>query len=174
MSENQMKLVEDLGVTNFGTYNARFGLYECPICKKHFKARSSDVKMGKSTKCKSCASIISSTTHGLNNHKLHIVWTNIKSRVFNKKDKSYKDYGDRGIVICDEWKNDFMSFYNWSISNGYDDKKEIDKDMKCDEFLISPKLYSPETCIWIDKKINTRYSQLRDLVVKKELRSAYL
>lgn len=58
--------------------------------------------------------------HGLSNkHPLYRTWKNIKCRVFNKNIKSYHFYGAKGISMCNEWKNDFKSFFDWSISNGW-------------------------------------------------------
>lgn len=40
-------------------------------------------------------------------------WSHMKQRCFNPNNKRYKDYGGRGIKVCDEWVNDFKSFYNY-------------------------------------------------------------
>lgn len=53
---------------------------------------------------------------GVSNTKIYKVWRNMKQRCFYEKDKSYKDYGSRGITVCDEWKNDFQAFYDY-VSN---------------------------------------------------------
>lgn len=37
-------------------------------------------------------------------------WNNAKSRCFNPANKSYKDYGGRGITMCEEWRNSFPAF----------------------------------------------------------------
>lgn len=39
-------------------------------------------------------------------------WLRAKARCFNQRHISYPRYGGRGIVVCDEWRNDFLSFYN--------------------------------------------------------------
>jgi hypothetical protein len=58
-----MKLIEDLGLRPVGTQGQkqRYGLYECPICHKHFEVATNNVRRGSSTKCKSCASRINNS-----------------------------------------------------------------------------------------------------------------
>jgi hypothetical protein len=68
---------------------------------------------------------ISSREHSDN--KIYYAWNNIKERCYNAKSKDYKNYGFRGITMCKEWKDDFISFYNWAKSNGYKDGLEIDR-----------------------------------------------
>jgi hypothetical protein len=77
-------------------------------------------------------------------------------RCNNKKTKSYKDYGERGIKVCDEWskKDGFMEFYNWSIGNGYSENLTIDR-------VDNDMGYSPNNCRWITKgeqQLNKRNS----------------
>lgn len=51
------------------------------------------------------------TTHGLSHLKEHNTWEDMKQRCFNKKNRHYKDYGGRGISVCEQWLNDFSVFY---------------------------------------------------------------
>ena len=53
--------------------------------------------------------------------KLYRTWSNMKTRCYNKKVRSYHDYGLRGIKVCEQWKNSFESFRDWSYENGYSD-----------------------------------------------------
>ena len=64
---------------------------------------------------------IARKTHCKSNARLYRVWAGIKTRCFNPRHKYYKHYGGRGITICEEWKNNFMNFYNWAMANGYDE-----------------------------------------------------
>ena len=73
----------------------------------------------------------------------------MKSRCYRKKDKSFIEYGERGIVICEEWNTDFISFYNWSIKNGYDETKEIDR-------IDNNKGYSKNNCRWVDGLVQSQ------------------
>jgi len=58
------------------------------------------------------------TTHGHTSGKHHRAsqeyraWTQLKTRCLNPKNNRYKDYGGRGITVCDAWRHDFMAFYN--------------------------------------------------------------
>lgn len=52
-------------------------------------------------------------THGMRNTKLYGEWHGIKTRCMNKNAERFKDYGGRGITVCDEWKNDFQAFYDY-------------------------------------------------------------
>jgi hypothetical protein len=79
--------------------------------------------------------------HGLSNHLIYDVWHSMLKRCNNIFDHSYKNYGDRGIKVCDEW-HDVQCFYNWAISNGYAKGLSIErKDVNGD--------YEPDNCIWI-------------------------
>lgn len=69
-----------------------------------------------------------SKTHGLSrNEPLYRIWLDMKRRCNNKNRKAYKNYGGRGIKVCDEWANDFNVFYTWAIENGWKQGLEIDR-----------------------------------------------
>lgn len=63
----------------------------------------------------------------LKNIPLYQVWSGIKSRCYNPKTANYKYYGAKGIGMCEEWRNDFMSFYNWCLANGWQKGLTIDR-----------------------------------------------
>lgn len=50
-------------------------------------------------------------THGLSNSPEHGTWTDMKTRCNNENATSYKNYGGRGITVCDRWLNSFEAFY---------------------------------------------------------------
>lgn len=73
------------------------------------------------------------------------------SRCYDTSHKSYRNYGGRGVVVCEEWKNDYQAFLDWAIQNGWQESLELDKDTKGDGMV-----YSPQTCCWVTKLENNR------------------
>lgn len=88
------------------------------------------------------------------------LWKGIIQRCYNIKRKDYKLYGLKGVTVCERWKC-FANFLE-DIKNieGYDEEKflnkqlDLDKDIKQQDIPINKKVYSPETCVFIDKHIN--------------------
>lgn len=89
------------------------------------------------------------TKHNQRHTRLYKIWLKMKQRCFNSKDKSYKNYGGRGITMYDKWVNDFMSFYYWSKENGYKEDLSIDR-------IDNNGNYEPNNCRWTDKKTQNR------------------
>lgn len=87
--------------------------------------------------------------HGYSNHILYKKWENMKTRCLNQKVKEYKNYGGRGICICDEWLNSPKSFIEWGMKNGYEDGLTIDR-------INNDGNYEPSNCRWVTKKVQQR------------------
>ena len=89
--------------------------------------------------------------HGLSYSWIHRIWDSMKKRCNNPNCKSYKDYGGRGIKVCDRWLNSFENFYA-DVSKlphfggkGYSlDRIDNDGD------------YCPENVRWADKATQNR------------------
>jgi len=92
--------------------------------------------------CKITHNRLKNQTHGMSGTRIYNIRQAMISRCHNKKDKGFKNYGGKGIVVCNEWKESFENFWEWASKNGYQDDLTIDR--------INPKgNYEPSNCRWV-------------------------
>lgn len=88
--------------------------------------------------------------HGLSKHPLYSIWNGIYERCYNSNHPAYKRYGGCGVTMSEDWRNNFISFYNWAINNGWVKGLDIDKDKN------GGTIYSAEKCVILNRKQNNR------------------
>lgn len=81
-------------------------------------------------------------------------WNHMIQRCYRKNCKEYKNYGAKGVVMCDEWKNDYQKFLDWSLVSGWKKGLNLDKDIIPKKLGIPALLYSPEMCCFVTPKEN--------------------
>ena len=102
--------------------------------------------------------------HNLSYALIYNIKTGIIGRCHNTNDKRYKDYGGRGIVVCDEWRYSPTAFFEWADKSGYKKGLTIDR-------IDNDKGYCPENCRWVsntenqNNKRNTRWVTLNGKTV---------
>ena len=135
-------------------------LCEC-ICGGITKVRTDKLT---TRNTKSCGCLINeklierSTKHGLKHHKLYSVWQNMKSRCYYNKRKQFKDWGGRGIKLCEEWRNDFKVFYDWAISNEYAEGLTIDR-------IDNGGNYEPNNCRFVTIQENLKNKRTNKITI---------
>ena len=77
--------------------------------------------------------------------RLYRIFYGMRTRCYNEKEPHYKNYGERGITICDEWLHDFYAFQSWALSHGYDPNLSIDR-------IDNDGNYEPSNCRWATAK----------------------
>lgn len=95
--------------------------------------------------------------HGMQKTRLYRCWQDMKKRCYNPNSKSSKSYMAKNISVCDEWKNSFLNFYNWSINNGYNVNLTIDR-------IDVYGNYEPSNCRWVDIKTQNNNRRNNKLV----------
>lgn len=136
---------------NKGGY--RLDTWKCRcVCGNEKITTGTNLRRGLTKSCgcirKNCQN---SRTHGKSNSRIYMCYNDMKRRCYDKKNIGYKNYGMRGIKVCDEWlgKNGFQNFYDWAIDNGYTDELTIERiDVNGN--------YEPYNCKWIANQQQAR------------------
>jgi hypothetical protein len=159
---NKLTLIKKLDYREYGNQGktVQFGVFECE-CGKSKEIIINSVKYGKQVSC-GCARNLTKNAykHGLSYHRLCTIYSMMNTRCFNKNYPKYCDYGGRGIIVCEEWKNDIMAFYNWAINNGYKEGLAIDR-------IDNNGNYEPSNCQWITQAENNAIGKRRQFAQSK-------
>lgn len=128
-------------------------MWECVCdCGNIFRCNSERLRSGNTKSCGCLRKEIASRKsykHGGSKTKLYRIWDEMNGRCHCETNKAFKNYGARGISVCDEWRNDFSAFRLCAISNGYQEGLTIEK-------VNNNGNYSPDNCKWIPRSDQPR------------------
>ncbi len=133
----------------YKTYSRQAQWWCSCVCGKTIVAASYDLRRGHTTSC----GCIKGLVHGLSYSLEYPIWQAMKDRCYNKNNSRYKDYGARGITVCDRWRDSFEAFYE-------DMGKRPNSELSLDR-IDNDKGYSPDNCRWAthsQQQLNKRRS----------------
>lgn len=81
-------------------------------------------------------------------------------RCHNVNNPSYKDYGAKGIRVCEDWRNNYQLFNDWAVANGYQEGLSIDR-------INHDGNYEPSNCRWITQSDNSKYKSTTNYITVK-------
>lgn len=79
-------------------------------CGKSTTVRGDHLKEGRVQSC-GCIKDEQRFVHGMSGSQEYTCWMNMRKRCYDPKNRAYRDYGRRGITVCDEWNESFAAFY---------------------------------------------------------------
>lgn len=140
----------------------RYFLCKCD-CGNETVVSLDNLRSGHTQSCgclRSDTTTIIKTKHGLYGSRLYRVWADIKKRCLNSKHHSFKDYGGRGIILCNEWK-EYLPFYNWAMANGYQENLTIER-------IENNGNYEPGNCKWIPQSEQGKNTRANKIITYNE------
>lgn len=111
-------------------WNSTMWLCECE-CGNLSKVRASDLIKEKQKSCgclkkeQSSETGKKSKTHGMKGERPYQIWDCMKQRCLNPKSNNYKNYGERGVSVCEKWMT-FEGFWE-DMQEGYSEHLSIDR-----------------------------------------------
>lgn len=122
-------------------------------CGNLTKANTGQLRCGGKKSC-GCAVIEHASNlnriHGGREERLYSVWIDMRRRCSDPKDRNYKNYGGRGISVCDEWATDYSAFREWAVSAGYDELAA--RGVSTLDRIDVNGNYEPVNCRWVNSK----------------------
>lgn len=128
-------------------------------CGREVHVRGATLKAGKTSACASCATSMGNRTHGSTGTPLYERWRAMLNRCENPNQRAWKDYGGRGIKVCDEW-HQFEAFAR-DIGPTFEPHLELDR-------INVDGHYEPGNCRWATRREQQNNRRNNHLITWRE------
>lgn len=141
------------------TRGFRWATVECKECKRVYECDPNKLRYRKHCGCMKNGVI--ACKYAKSHPQLTQAIKHMMGRCYNKNDTDYYNYGARGITVCDEWIKDRNVFCEWSLSNGFEEGKNLSIDR-----MDSDKGYHPDNCRWTTSTIQAQNTRRNVLTIE--------
>lgn len=150
--------------TRFGCKSTKFIYDKCLCCGSNLpKRKPSEKGFFCNQKCymayRKEKDVKPNLKTGESRTRLYVTWLGMKRRCLKSNCPDFKNYGGRGIKVCNDWMIDFLAFKEWAYANGYNDELTIER-------INVNGNYEPDNCTWItlsEQSKNKRNTKCKEL-----------
>jgi hypothetical protein len=148
--------------------NGRWATVECKVCKRIYDCDPNNLKYRQHCGCMKNGVV--ACRYVKTHPQLAQAFKHMVSRCYNKNDKDYFNYGERGIKVCAEWLQNRNRFCEWSLANCFENNKKLSIDR-----IDSDKGYNPDNCRWVGAKEQGRNTRRVKMTIEnaREIRKKY-
>lgn len=159
-----MEKIQNLGMrkNKIGNGSHYWGLFLCPFCQRKVERQLGNGKRDKACGCiRKERALTLNKTHGDSGTLTYGIWRGMLNRCLNPNEPSFKNYGGRGIKVCDEWIKSYTSFKSWVLHCGnYKLGLQIDRKNNDGD-------YCPENCRFVTEAVNCQNRRSTKLTFEK-------
>lgn len=142
-----MKLIKKTGFKEYGKQNRKYRLaiFECEVC-----GNIVEVNFDYGKKQKTCGCLFHKDSLKKSKYNwLYSKYRGMIKRCYDENCDAFKNYGGRGIEICNDWKQNYKSFKKWALKNGAKKELEIER-------VDNDKDYEPTNCKFVTSQENAQ------------------